>query len=79
MKITSWNVNGLRSVIRKGALDWFRINQPDVICFQEIKAYPHQIDYSTIHWLEEYIPFWHSAERPGYSGVVTFTKEKPVS
>lgn len=77
MIITSWNVNGLRSVINKGALDWIRKNQPDVICFQEIKAHPHQIDNSTIQWIDEYNAYWHPAERPGYSGVVTFSLDEP--
>ena len=77
MKITSWNVNGLRSVINKGALDWVGKNQPDVICLQEIKARPEQIDNSTIQWIDSYYTSWHPAERPGYSGVVTFSKEKP--
>ena len=59
MKIYSWNVNGLRSVIKKGSLDEFiSSNQPDILCLQETKAKPGQaeIDYP------EYLELWNSAE-----------------
>jgi exodeoxyribonuclease-3 len=76
MKIISWNVNGMRAVLRKNAfsrlLDW----QPDVICLQEVKSRPDQIPYE-----EREIPgfsaFWNPAERPGYSGVLTYTRIPP--
>ena len=79
MKITTWNVNGLRAVLRKGGLDWVPQIQPDVLCLQEIKARPDQIDGSLLPSLAAYQPCWNPAERPGYSGVATFLKESPVS
>lgn len=76
MKIFSWNVNGLRAIIRKGALeDFVDKYQPDIICLQETKAKQGQaeIDYP------EYEELWNSAERAGYSGTAIFTKIKPLS
>lgn len=76
MKIYSWNVNGLRSVINKGALTTF-INEhhPDILCMQETKAKQGQAEID----LPEYEELWNSAERPGYSGTAVFTKVKPLS
>ena len=76
MKIYSWNVNGLRSVINKGALTAF-INEhhPDILCMQETKAKQGQAEID----LPEYEELWNSAERPGYSGTAVFTKIKPLS
>ena len=78
MKITTWNVNGYRAVLRKDALDWIQNVDPDVLCFQEIKVQLDQIsdDDATI---EGYEAIWNPAERKGYSGVVTFTKEEPLA
>jgi exodeoxyribonuclease-3 len=75
--ITSWNVNGLRAVLRKSALDWVTGWQPDVLCLQEIKAQPHQIPEGALDGLTDYQFTWHPAERPGYSGVATFSKHPP--
>lgn len=73
MKIYAWNVNGLRAVLRKGALDWLHQAQPDVLCLQEIKMKPAQLDESGLQMFVNYQTYWHPAERPGYSGVATFT------
>lgn len=74
MKIYSWNVNGLRAVIRKGALQSFIAKEtPDILCIQETKAKPGQAEID----LPEYEEFWNSAERPGYSGTAIFTRPKP--
>ena len=76
MKIFSWNVNGLRAVIRKGALqDFIAEYQPDILCLQETKAKQGQAEID----LPEYEELWNSAERPGYSGTAIFTKIKPLS
>ena len=76
MKIYSWNVNGLRAVIRKGALmDFINREQPDILCFQETKAKQGQAEVD----LPEYEEIWNSAERPGYAGTAIFTKIKPLS
>ena len=65
LRIFSWNVNGLRSVINKGALQKFLdAKQPDILCLQEIKARPDQVLYDFAGYEE----FWHPAEKPGYSG-----------
>jgi len=75
--ITTWNVNGLRAVLRRYALDWVTSLQPDVLCLQEIKAQPHQIPEGALDGLNDYHFYWHPAERPGYSGVATFTRRQP--
>ena len=76
MKIYSWNVNGLRSVIKKGSLlKLIDTNQPDIICIQETKAKENQVEVD----LPEYIELWNSAKRPGYSGTAILTKCQPLS
>lgn len=76
LKIFSWNVNGLRAVIRKGALTKFiEKYQPDVLCLQETKAKQGQAEVD----LPEYEEIWNSAERPGYAGTAIFTRIKPLS
>jgi exodeoxyribonuclease-3 len=72
MKITTWNVNGLRAVFQKNALDWVHIEQPDALCLQEIKARPDQLDEASLLPFDAYQKIWHPAERPGYSGVATW-------
>lgn len=76
MKLYSWNVNGIRSVLKKGSLEELvSAEQPDILCLQEIKAKPGQ---ATIDF-PEYLELWNSAERPGYAGTATFTKFQPVN
>lgn len=77
MKITTWNVNGLRSVLSKNAFDWTPVTSPDVICLQEIKAKPEQVEISSVQSLSDYLYYWNPAQRAGYSGVVTFSKSQP--
>ena len=77
MKIISWNVNGLRAVLSKGALGEVKKLAPDVLCLQEIKVKPEQLSEEQSSELEEYHSFWNSAQRPGYSGVATFSRELP--
>lgn len=81
MRITSWNVNGLRSVLEKRALDWVKDLQPDILCLQEIKTRPDQIDYAKLvdgNPLDGFEVDWNPAERPGYSGVATFFQRRPL-
>ena len=74
-RIFSWNVNGLRAVLRKGALQEFlAAEQPDVLCLQEIKMQPGQVELD----LPDYQEFWHSAQRPGYAGTAIFSKIPPL-
>jgi exodeoxyribonuclease-3 len=75
MKIYSWNVNGIRAVVRKGALqDFMKKHQPDILAIQETKAKQGQAEIE----FEGYSEFWYSAEKPGYSGTAIFTKVKPL-
>lgn len=76
MKIVSWNVNGLRSVLGKGFGDFLLDESPDVLCLQEIKAMPDQVDSA---WHQGYHAFWNSAERRGYSGTLVLSKREPES
>jgi len=76
MKIYSWNVNGIRAVINKGAFQKFiEQEQPDVLCLQETKAKQGQAEID----LPGYEEFWNSADKAGYSGTAIFTKVKPLS
>lgn len=78
MKIISYNVNGLRSAISKDFLNWVAATEADIICLQEIKTFPEQVDLSFLANLG-YNFFWHPAQKPGYSGVAIFTKVNPVN
>ena len=78
MRIFSWNVNGLRAVVKKGFFDWLKSEAPDVVCLQEIKARTEDLDENILN-PKGYHAFWNPAERKGYSGVAIFTKKKPVA
>jgi len=78
MKIISWNVNGIRAVDGKGFYDWFKKESPDMLCLQEIKALPEQIP-PHLRNTPGYNIYINSAEKKGYSGVLTFTKKQPVN
>tara|TARA_B110000438_G_scaffold214181_1_gene206442 strand:- start:270 stop:1022 length:753 start_codon:yes stop_codon:yes gene_type:complete len=76
MRIISYNINGIRAGIKKGILEWLKKENPDVICFQEIKANSNQFDTIEFEKLG-YHCYWHSAQKKGYSGVAILTKLKP--
>lgn len=76
LKLLCWNVNGIRAVAGKGLLPWMRQEDPDVLCLQETKVQAGQLSPEIIE-PEGYHAYWNYAPRKGYSGVVTFTKEKP--
>ncbi|MBT7706522.1 exodeoxyribonuclease III [archaeon] len=76
MKIISWNVNGIRACIGKGFLEFVDNEDPDILCLQEVKAHPDQVDMELSQYENHY---WNSAERKGYSGVAIFSKIKPLS
>jgi exodeoxyribonuclease-3 len=78
MKLLSWNINGIRAADRKGLFDWLKSESPDIFCAQEIKAMPDQIP-PHLKNTPGYHIFVNSAERKGYSGVATYSKEKPLS
>src|SRR5262245_17910898 len=77
MKLISWNVNGIRAVLKKGFLDFLTTEKPDAICLQETKAAPE--DVAETIWPRGYHAFWNAAEKKGYSGVLTLTKHEPIS
>ena len=77
MKIISWNVNGIRAVLKKGFAEWFAETQPDILCLQETKARPEQVDLPLE--FAGYQQYWCSAEKPGYSGTLILSKTKPLS
>ncbi len=77
MKMLSWNVNGVRSALKKGLLDWMAASKADVICLQETKAHPGDVQHVT--WPKGYTAHWNSAEKKGYSGTVVFTRETPLN
>ncbi len=74
----SWNVNGIRAAARKGFLDWLSLTAPDILCLQETKAQPDQLDEQLRNPVE-YHSYWASAERKGYSGVGLFSRDAPDS
>ena len=74
--ILSYNVNGIRAALKKGWAEWAKAANADVICLQETKANPDQVDVSVFEELG-YHHYWYSAEMKGYSGVAIMTKEKP--
>ncbi|MDR2214244.1 MAG: exodeoxyribonuclease III [Nevskiaceae bacterium] len=76
MKLYSWNVNGIRSVVRKGTFQKFIADyQPDVLCLQETKAEQGQAQID----LAEYREYWNSAQKKGYSGTAIFSKQQPLN
>jgi exodeoxyribonuclease-3 len=75
MRIYSWNVNGLRAVLKKGDFQRFvAAHQPDILCLQETKAVREQVETD----LADYEEYWNSAEKKGYSGTAIFTKHSPL-
>ncbi|HSX07166.1 MAG TPA: exodeoxyribonuclease III [Candidatus Saccharimonadia bacterium] len=75
MKIYSWNVNGIRAVQKKKALQPFLdTEQPDILCLQEVKATEAQAALN----LESYRAIWYASERPGYSGTAVLSKVEPL-
>ncbi len=75
MKLTSWNVNGLRACLGKGFKDFFGTVNADIFCIQETKMQPNQIDVD----FGQYEAYWNSAYKKGYSGTAVFTRVKPIS
>ena len=73
MKLISWNVNGLRAAIKSGFLESVNAMGPDILCLQEIRVSPHEIEVP----LDGYLPYWNSARKKGYSGTAVFTRTEP--
>ena len=75
-KFLSYNLNGIRSAMSKDWINWVKAVNPDVICLQETKAQPDQLDLEVFHSLG-YKTYWHSAQKKGYSSVAIFSKTEP--
>ncbi len=78
MKLISWNVNGIRAVAKKGFLEWLAKENPDILCLQETKADSDQLGFELTHPMGYSTHFSSSKLKKGYSGVVTYTKQKPI-
>jgi len=77
LKLLSWNVNGVRAAVKKGAVEALDMINADIVCLQEIKAKPEQIPAELMEW-QGYHPYICSAQRPGYSGVAIFSRIEPL-
>ena len=75
MKFVSWNVNGVRAALKKGLLEFMTTADADVICLQEVKAHPGDVQH--IEWPQGYEMYWNPAQKKGYSGTAMFTRRKP--
>lgn len=75
MKFISWNVNGLRAIVKKNFLEDFKQLDADFFCLQETKLQEGQIELD----LPGYYQYWNYAEKKGYSGTAIFTKHEPLS
>ncbi len=75
MLLISWNVNGIRAVLKKGFAKFLAAEQPDIVCLQEHKAAPDLVDAA---WAGGYTAHWNVAEKKGYSGTVILTKPRPL-
>lgn len=75
VKIISWNVNGLRAALRKNFIEYLNSESPDIICVQETKARPEDVNQE---WPEPYKALWNSADKRGYSGTCILTKHLPI-
>ena len=75
-KIISYNLNGIRAALGKGLKNWLQKEKPSIVCIQETKAQPEQIDNSIFEKLG-YKCYWYSAKKKGYSGTGILTKKEP--
>ena len=76
MKIYSWNVNGIRAILKKGFLDWVKEEKPNILCLQETKAHPDQLGFE-LKQLANYQVTFASAQKAGYSGTATYSDIQP--
>ena len=75
MKLISWNVNGLRAVLRKNFLEFLDEENPDILCLQETRAEPNEVEQL---WPASFTTYWNTAEKKGYSGTAILTKKRPL-
>jgi exodeoxyribonuclease-3 len=81
MKLMSWNVNGIRAVMKKGFPEFFSAQRPDILCLQETKVHNGDLPEAIRQTgrAEGCTAFWNGADRKGYSGTATLTKTEPLS
>ncbi|MCS6917983.1 MAG: exodeoxyribonuclease III [Chitinophagales bacterium] len=78
LRLACWNVNGLRAIWKKGFPRWFANEQPDILCLQETKAHPEQLEDEMVHFMD-YRSYFFAAQKKGYSGVATYSRLKPLN
>jgi len=77
-RIVSWNVNGIRSALRNGFMDWLEAEQPDIVCLQETRALPEDLKEEVLR-PKGYTSLWNPAQKKGYSGTGAYVKKEPIS
>jgi exodeoxyribonuclease-3 len=75
VKFISWNVNGLRAVLKRNFLEFLADEEPDVLCLQETKCSPDDVEQL---WPASYTTYWNCAGKKGYSGTAIFTNIRPL-
>ena len=78
MRVISWNVNGLRAVHKKGFLDWFNDEDPDILCLQQTNAHEEQLP-EEVRSVSGYTSFFSTPEQKSYSCVGLYSKKPPQS
>jgi exodeoxyribonuclease-3 len=76
VKLISWNVNGLRSVLRRNFLDYLEAEKPDLLLLQETRCSPDDIEQL---WPASYTTYWNTAQQKGYAGTALFTRSRPLN
>ena len=76
MRLVSWNVNGVRAALKKGLLGYIEACDADVVCLQETKAQPGDVQH--VKWPSGFEALWNSAEKKGYSGTAVLTRVRPA-
>jgi exodeoxyribonuclease-3 len=75
VKLISWNVNGLRAILRKNFLEYLAEEDPDILCLQEVRAAPDEVEQL---WPASYTTYWNVAHKKGYSGTTLFSRTRPL-
>jgi len=76
--VISWNVNGLRAALKNGFMDWFQAAAPDILCLQETRVMPGELDAAALQ-PQGYVSVWNPARKPGYSGTAVYARQAPLS
>jgi len=78
MLITTWNVNGIRAIIKKEFAESIKKIKPDILCLQETKAQPNEVSEALKSFADSYQIYVNSAEKKGYSGTAVLSKQEPL-